>query len=423
MVERRKPIQIGEAVSLVMGYKLKRQKESVSLIQSSGRYLAESIVADHDVPPFDRSPYDGYAIRADDTKDASRENPAKFVVVGEIGAGTVYEQVVGPGEAVRIMTGAKIPAGCDAVVMLEIVRETKHGEMELVRKIKRNDNISFQGEDTKKSTLITNEGTYIHPGIVAQLATFGYASVAVAKKPRVGILATGSELLEVNQPLSPGKIRNSNAYMVAAQVIRAGAEPVMYGQLPDDLDQCVNVISTMLNEVDVLVTTGGASVGDFDLVPGIIERFQAKLLFNKVAMRPGSVTTAAVIEDKVFFGLSGNPGACFVGFELFIRPLIRQALFANNVHLEKSKGRLGVDFPKPNPFTRLVRGRLEEEEGTHIVYPSGLDKSGSVGSLAEADLFIILPGGTRGYEQGMEVDLLLLESQKGSDSPWEKSSK
>ncbi len=205
MVERRKPIQIEEAVSLVMEFKLNRQKESVPLIQSTGRYLAESIVADHDVPPFDRSPYDGYAIRACDTKDASRDNPARFVVVGEIGAGTVYKNVVGPGEAVRIMTGAKIPAGCDAVVMLEIIRETNQGEMELVRKINPNDNISFQGEDTKKSALVTSEGTYIHPGIVAQLATFGYSTVSVAKKPSVGILATGSELLEVNQHLVLGR--------------------------------------------------------------------------------------------------------------------------------------------------------------------------------------------------------------------------
>ncbi|GAK13013.1 LOW QUALITY PROTEIN: molybdopterin biosynthesis protein MoeA [Geomicrobium sp. JCM 19039] len=417
MVEIRKPIRIAEAVSKVMHYELSERVDHVPLLESDHRFLANTLVADHDVPPFDRSPYDGYAVRSTDTSTANRNEPITLSVVGEIGAGTVYPSKVQAGEAVRIMTGAKIPDGCDASCSL--VNEINAEKISLVRPLLHNDNISFQGEDTRRDQSLVERGSYIHPGVTALLATFGYDVVPVARKPKIGILATGSELLDVHEPLSPGKIRNSNAYMAAAQVKRAGGEPVMFGKLPDDLDQCVTAVSEHLQEVDVMITTGGASVGDFDLVPAIIERLGADTLFNKVAMRPGSVTTAAAVEDKLMFGLSGNPGACYVGFEVFVRPLIRKALGTKFAHLQRSKGVLGVDFPKPNPFTRLVRGVIEESEGTHIVRPSGLDKSGSVISLGEADVFIVLPGGTRGYEKGMEVDLLFLENQKGSEWPWD----
>lgn len=423
MLEKRQPIQISEAINKVMEHLIIPKIEAVPLLESYGRYLAESLYATHPVPPFDRSPYDGFALKSEDTMNASRENPVLLTVVGEIGAGFVFDRTVRNGEAVRIMTGAKIPAGCDAVVMLEIVREHGSAQIELVRSIKANDNISFMGEDTKENALVSSKGTFIHPGIVAQLATFGHSDVNVFRKPRIGILATGSELLDVNQALEPGKIRNSNAYMIAAQVMRAGATPVMFGKLPDELETCLSMINDRIDDVDLMITTGGASVGDYDLVPELIKRLGATTLFNKVAMRPGSVTTAASLNGNMLFGLSGNPGACYVGFELFVRPLIRQALGTKRIHHAKSKGILGADFPKPNPFTRLIRGRLEETSGNHILFPSGLDKSGSVISLAEADVFIILPAGTRGFEKGMEVDFLLLEDQQGSEEAWKTSFK
>lgn len=174
--------------------------------------------------------------------------------------------------------------------------------------------------------MLIEKGAIIHPGTVALLATFGYDIVPVFRKPRIGILATGSELLDVHEPLQPGKIRNSNAYMAASQVKRAGGIPVMYGKLPDELDVCVDVVTDALQEVDAMITTGGASVGDYDLVPQLVERLHATTLFNKVAMRPGSVTTVAEKDGQLIYGLSGNPGACYVGFELFVRPLIRKAL-------------------------------------------------------------------------------------------------
>ncbi|WP_083465593.1 gephyrin-like molybdotransferase Glp [Thalassobacillus sp. C254] len=421
MVEKRKPIPVEDAVNKVMDLAKKGKKEMVPIEEAHGRYLAEDLIADHDVPSFDRSPYDGFAISAEDTKNASSDHPVTFEVVGEIGAGSLFEDKVKPFQAVRIMTGAQLPKDCDAVVMLELVKE--HGEkdnplIDIKRTFQKGDNISFQGEDTKKGTVLAEKGSYINPGVSALLATFGYKEVPVAAKPVVGVIATGSELLEVEEELVPGKIRNSNAYMVLAQIEKAGGEAEYFGKFEDDFEACLQVTKEALSKVDMLITTGGVSVGDYDYVPEIFKALGAEVLFNKIAMRPGSVTTVAHTDGKFIYGLSGNPSACYVGFELFVRPVLHTAFYRRAPHLRKTKAALGADFPKPNPFTRFIRAKIEYEENKLLVFPSGLDKSGVVTSLAAADALIVLPGGTRGYEQGMIVDVLLLEDFQGSEWPW-----
>ncbi|MGM8215379.1 molybdopterin molybdotransferase MoeA [Bacillaceae bacterium W0354] len=416
MVERRKPIKVKEAIERTMKYAIHGSVEFVPIEESYGRFLGEDLIADHDVPMFDRSPYDGYAIRSEDTVNASRETPILLDVVDEIGAGSVYPKKVGEGEAVRIMTGAAIPDGCDAVVMLELAKDVEiSGKKyaEIKRTFRSGDNISFKGEDTKEGTILTPKGTYINPGTVALLATFGYKQVPVSKKPKIGIIATGSELLEVDEPLQFGKIRNSNAYMIYSQIIRAGGKPVYLGQFSDDFDTCYHQVKEALDKVDFLITTGGVSVGDYDYLPDIYKKLGANVLFNKVGMRPGSVTTIAELNGQLLFGLSGNPSACYVGFELFTRPIIRTFLHSNTPHLKREKAMLGKDFPKPNPFDRFVRGILSYDSGKLIATPSGLDKSNVVSSLAMADVLIMLPSGTRGYSEGMEVDVILLEDQRG----------
>lgn len=302
-----------------MAYQLKGSAEYISINKSNGRFLAEDLKATQDVPHFDRSPYDGFAVRSADTKEASMENPVVFEIVDHIGAGHVTSKNIGPFQAVRIMTGAQMPEECDAVVMLELAKayeEDGKNFMSIKRTYNPGDNVSFKGEDAKEGDSLVKKGTKINPGIQAILATFGYAEVPVAKKPVIGLFATGTELLEVHEPLQPGKIRNSNAHMITAQIERAGAEVVYYGKLPDEFDTCFNAVKEALNSVAMLITTGGVSVGDFDYLPGIYEKLGAEVLFNKVAMRPGSVTTVAQHEGKLLFGLSGNPSACYVGFEL-----------------------------------------------------------------------------------------------------------
>lgn len=422
MLEKRKPIAVGEAVQRVMEFGGQGKIEFVSLLQAHGRFLAEDVAADADVPAFNRSPYDGYAIRSADSEEASSENPVTFHVVGEIGAGYLFEKEVGVREAVRIMTGAPIPKGCDAVVMLELTNSFEENDqmyMVIKRTFEAGTNISYKGEDVQKGAILIEKGQYINPGVVALLATFGFDQVPVFRKPIIGVIATGSELLEPNESLQPGKIRNSNAYMTMAQIERAGATAKYYGKLSDDLNLCIDAVKKALQEVDILITTGGVSVGDYDYLPAIYEAIGADVLFNKVAMRPGSVTTVAARDGQLLFGLSGNPSACYVGFELFVRPIVRTAFGNKKPHLRKERAVLGADFKKANPFTRFVRGNASQVNGQLVAVPSGFDKSSAVSSLANANVLIVLPGGSRGYEKDMQVEVLLLEDLQGSEWPWD----
>ncbi|MFS0902623.1 gephyrin-like molybdotransferase Glp [Priestia aryabhattai] len=420
MLESRTPISIPEAIEKVMTYKRKGSIERVSITESYGRYLGEDIIADQNVPHFNKSLYDGFAVRAQDCIEVSSELPVEFEVVGEIGAGSVYEEEVKPFQAVRIMTGAQVPASCDAVVMLEVTTSyKKEGKtyMALSRPASKWAHIALKGEETKKGDVLVSKGTRINPGVTAFLATFGYADVAVVKQPVVGVLTTGSELLDVNEPLEPGKIRNSNSYMALAQIVRSGGVPKYLGKLEDDFDRCYEAVEKALEEVDILLTTGGVSVGDYDYLPAIYEKLGANVLFNKIAMRPGSVTTVAERNGQLLFGLSGNPSACYVGFELFVRPIVRSFLHSPLPHLHKTKAVLNGRFKEPNAFTRMVRGEISDEGGKLAVTPVGMDKSGAISSLAAANALIVLPGGEHGYDEGIEVNVLHLEKE-GTSSLW-----
>ncbi|WP_112181742.1 MULTISPECIES: gephyrin-like molybdotransferase Glp [Paraliobacillus] len=415
-MESRNPIKVSIALNRIMSF-MKKQgiMKQVPIEQSYQRFVAEDIVADHDVPPFNRSPYDGYAINASDTADASTGNSIEMKVIGEIGAGTVFTQSVESGQAVRIMTGAAIPIGCDAIIMLEHVTTNQTKDRVIIsQKVNKDENVSFQGEDTKKGETLVRKGTYITPGVVALLATFGYKTVPVIIKPKVGIIATGSELLEIDQEMEPGKIRNSNTTMLEAQIKRAGGEPINLGQFSDDLALCFKQVKEGLGKVDFLLTTGGVSVGDYDYLPEIYQMLEAEVLFNKVSMRPGSVTTVAAVDGKLLFGLSGNPSSCFVGFEVFTKPVIRRFLHADNVYPKVVTVHLGIDFANPNKFDRFVRSKLMYKKGSISVVPSGLDKSNAVTSLAMADALTVLPGNEVGYKAGELVKALLLDDQEGT---------
>ncbi|MFA1511811.1 MULTISPECIES: molybdopterin molybdotransferase MoeA [Priestia] len=420
MLESRTPISIPEAIEKVMTYKRKGSIERVSITESYGRYLGEDIIADQNVPHFNKSLYDGFAVRAQDCVEVSNEHSVEFEVVGEIGAGSVFEEELKPFQAVRIMTGAQVPHSCDAVVMLEVTKSyEKEGKtyMALSRRASKWEHIALKGEETKKGDVLVSKGTRINPGVTAFLATFGYADVAVVKQPVVGVLTTGSELLDVNEPLEPGKIRNSNSYMALAQIVRSGGIPKYLGKLEDDFDRCYEAVEKALEEVDILLTTGGVSVGDYDYLPAIYEKLGANVLFNKIAMRPGSVTTVAERNGQLLFGLSGNPSACYVGFELFVRPIVRSFLHSPAPHLHKTKAVLNGRFKEPNAFTRMVRGEITDEGGRLLVTPVGMDKSGAISSLAAANGLIVLPGGEHGYDRGIEVDVLHLEKE-GTSSLW-----
>ena len=418
MVEIRKPIEVSEAVNRVMKYKKRGKIEEVSFHNCDGRRIAEPVVATNDVPSFHKSPYDGFALRAEDTKGASIDNPVKLKIIEHIGAGVLPEKEIQEGEAIRIMTGAQIPQGATCVEMFENCEEKIiDGEPYILLKheMKKEQNIIEKGSEIKEGTPLIEAGSYIDPGVKASLATFGYSKVKVAKKPVVGVIATGTELLDVDEALEPGKIRNSNAYMICAQVERAGGEAVYFGTLADELEPSYNTIKDALTKVDILITTGGVSVGDFDLMPAIYERLGAEVLFNKVAQRPGSVTTVAVKDDQLLFGLSGNPSACYVGFELYTRPIIEYALYSNRPYLPRIQAKLTEDFPKKNPFTRFVRTYITYEGNEVFVHLAGMDKSNVVTSLARTTSLMVLPGGTEGFKAGDLVDVLLVDSFAGQE--------
>ncbi|MCR4354342.1 molybdopterin molybdotransferase MoeA [Bacillus pumilus] len=420
MMERRQPIPVQEAIQKVHQYEKHGEAEWVPLRNSLERFIAEDILADHDVPAFDRSPYDGFALRAEDTKEASSEHPVEFEVIDHIGAGVVSAKTIGPFQAIRIMTGGKIPNGANVVIMLELTKTfEKDGKsyMSLKRLLKKGDNISRQGEEVLEGNVMLKKGTKVTPGVTALLATFGYAVVPVVKKPVIGIISTGTELLQVSDAMVDGKIRNSNLSMVYAQILKAGGEPLDLGGVSDDFDKSYHAVKAALSKVDFLITTGGVSVGDFDFLPAIYEKLGAQVLFNKVAMRPGSVTTVAAMPNgQLLFGLSGNPAACFVGFELFVKPMVYKWSFKKQPFPDFAEAKLTHDFPKANPFTRFVRAALEFTGSQLSVTPTGLDISSAVTSIAEANCFIVLPGGTRGFKAGDQVHVLLFQHE-GEGSP------
>lgn len=414
MTLNRKPIQVSEAVGLVLENTAVTDTEVVSYLEAHGRILANDLVATHDVPLFTKSAMDGFAIRAKDSKGASGDNRVPFKVVEEVPAGSTSDYELQENEAFRIMTGAEIPESADTVVMFEQAKETDDGFT--VRKtFKPDDNIAMQGEESSKGDIILDKGALINPGTVAVLATFGYSEVEVFKKPVVGVLSTGSELLDVDDELVRGKIRNSNTPMILAQLKRAGVEGKRYHMQSDDLDTLHDNIKQMLEEVDMIITTGGVSVGDYDLLPKIYDKLGADVLFNKVAMRPGSVTTVSRLGDKFLFGLSGNPSACYSGFELFVRPAIQAMMSSENVHAPFIDATLDEDFTKPNPFTRFIRAEVQYINGQVYAKPSGFNKSNAVTSIAKSNGVIVMPGGTRGFEKGDAVKVMMTDVTSSAD--------
>lgn len=409
-IEKRNPIPVREAINRVVSQDIYTKQIEVPLESSVNYILAEDIVATYEIPRFNKSPYDGFALRSKDTEGASGEHRVNFTVIDHIGAGSVSEKEVGPFEAVRIMTGAEMPKGADAVVMLEQTVEDEQS-FTIRKSFNVNENVSLKGEETQIGDTVLNKGQQINPGAIAVLATYGYTQVKVFDKPSIGVIATGSELLEVGDDIEPGKIRNSNGPMIAALSQKFNLDVASYQIQEDDLKSSIQVVKEAMAKHDIVITTGGVSVGDFDYLPQIYDEINAEVLFNKIAMRPGSVTTVAVAEGKYLFGLSGNPSACFTGFELYVKPAVLHMMGATAIYPQMIQATLMEDLTKANPFTRFVRATATFNGKAMTVVPSGFNKSGAVVAIAHSNAMIMLPGGTRGYQKGYTVDVILTDSQ------------
>ncbi|MBP1999842.1 molybdopterin molybdotransferase [Paenibacillus shirakamiensis] len=408
----RNAISVKEAQQRILSQLHLGGNERIDLSEARGRYLAETILAPHPYPHFRRAGMDGFAIISQDTCGAQTDQPVWLEIVDEIPAGALPSISLESGLASRIMTGAKVPDEADAVVMFEMTEQIEQGgrtTIQIKREIEPGKNITPIGFEIKQDDLLIKEGTRISSGEISVLATFGIHQVLVYKKPVVAIFSTGSELLDIDEALQDGKIRNSNAYMLACQIRDAGGEVIILDAIPDDLQIAKARVTEAFELYDMVVTTGGVSVGDFDIMADLVQGEELTLLFNKVTMRPGSVTTAAVRGRKLLFALSGNPGACFVGCEMFVRPAIGVMQGKDHPFLKEITGILATDFNKINNFTRFVRGHLAYEEGQVLVYPASLDESSVMVTIKDSDCLIVIPPVSQAVPKGQKVQVLLLD--------------
>ncbi len=408
---KRETLTVAEAQSKIAPFIQLAGEQLVKLNQSFGRYLSRHVLAPQDVPHFRRSGYDGYAVRSADTLSASHDTPVKLDVIETIACGSVPKLNVTENTAARIMTGAAVPDGADAVIMLEMTDSAElpmSVNVHVKKRMKSGDNITPVGQEIRQGTTVIHSGSCIHAGSAALLATFGFEDVPVYKRPNVAIFATGSELLEVGSPLENGKIRNSNSYMIAAQVTAAGGHPIIMDVISDHATDVKLAVLSALDQYDMVITTGGVSVGDYDIMVDLFDSWDGRLLFNKVAMRPGSPTSVGVRNGKLLFALSGNPSAGFVGFELFVRPVIAGMLGDSQLLSRMNTASLAADFTKPSPYPRYVRGVYRMEQGAVWVEPIGPDKSSVTVSLLDATCLIVIPAGGRGLQHGDQVQFIII---------------
>jgi molybdopterin molybdotransferase len=303
-----------EAYRIVVQTPVKVRTETIDFQVSYGRILAEDVRSDIDMPPFNRAAVDGYACRREDLG-------SELEIMEIIRAGKEPVISIGRGQCAKIMTGAKVPDGCDYIFMVEYARVLPSGKV-LFSGVPFKENIAVKGEDVKNGEIVLKKGKIIRPQDIAVFASVGHTLVQVAMKPAIAVISTGDELVE--PAVKPGKsgIRNSNSYQLVAQVERTGATAKYYGIAPDDEDTTFELIRRAINENDLVLLTGGVSMGDYDFVPSVLGRAGVKILFDQVKVQPGKPTTFGIHPDAVVFGLPGNPVSAFVQFETLVRPLI-----------------------------------------------------------------------------------------------------
>ena len=332
-------IPIFEALKIIKRETFVLLSEMIDLENSVGRVLAQEIRADMDLPPFDRSQMDGYAVRTKDVGDASENGSVKLKIIGESVAGKGFDEKVKRVEAVRIMTGARVPDGADSVQKKELARETENGEggsfVKILVPTKPRQNIVLKGAEIETGAKVFDQGELINVQMIASLASFGYAKVKVFKKPRVTILATGSEIVNVNQKPRRDQIRNSNSIMLKVFAEKCAAETKVLPIVKDEIQNLKSKIQNCLSACDVLIISGGVSVGDYDFTKPALRDIGAEIFFERVSLRPGKPTVFAKLDNKLIFGLPGNPVSVAVTFYLFVRAALLKMQGAKDCELKK----------------------------------------------------------------------------------------
>ena len=383
-------------------------KERVPLAACTGRVLARELVASSDVPPFDRSPFDGYVLRAADTLNASLENPVTCNIMEELPASCVPKYMLGAGQASKILTGAPIPPGGDAVIPFEHTEFTD-STVTLFKPLKSGENIVLKGEDIRQGALLSPCGQLMDAGLMGSLAGQNIAEPLVYRRPRIGILSTGSELIELGHDLPLGKIHDTNRYSMAALVGGLGAEPVLYGSVPDNVEAIAEAMEQALSECDALITTGGVSVGDYDLTPRAMERIGARILVHGVDLKPGMACCYAMRDGKLLCGLSGNPASSITNFYVVALPALRRLCGRRDCETREFPVTLAERFGKPSPANRLLRGFSDLESGTLKLRLSSGQGNVMISSLIGCDLAAIVPAGSGPVEAGTVLQGFFLE--------------
>ncbi len=378
--------------------------ERAPLAASLRRVAAETRRARYAQPPFNRSPLDGFALRHGDTAGASAAAPARLAVVADVFAGDAAPPRVGRGEAVRIMTGAPLPEGADCVVRQEDAA-ADGGFVLVPRPLGAFENYCPRGELLEEGGVLAREGERIDPGVVALLAGDGAADVAVFPRPRIGILSTGDELARGGGAPAPGSIHDSNLPLLSARAEELGAVVAARGTEGDDTDRIAAALAGMRPEVDLIVTTGGVSVGARDRLPDAADAAGARRLFHGVAVKPGSPALAAVLDGVPVLCLSGNPFAAFVTFALLAEPVLRRLAGLRDAAARRVACRLGEAFPKRGGMRRFAPGRLD---GGVVRFPGGRTGSRSVAALVGADCLVDIPPGEGGMAAGADAEAVLL---------------
>jgi molybdopterin molybdotransferase len=397
-------INIDEALNLVLSNLPERHVEPIDFRSALGRVLAENLVATSDIPPFRRAAVDGYALRFEDAGTA----PARLAYVGEIRAGGGTSIPVGRMETVAIMTGAPVPEGADAVQMVEHSQRSGDGrEVVILKPVKLGENIAPRGAEASTGDLVLEHRRVLGPAEIAVLATFGYTRVKVYTRPRVALIATGDELIDADQAPRADQIRNSNAHSLSGQLAQMGLEADYLGIGRDDKEELRRLMEMGL-ERDVLILTGGVSMGEYDFVKDIFEELGLEIFFTKVRMKPGKPTVFARKGDKLVFGLPGNPVSTFIAFENFVRPAVGRLCGLSRPELPRIQGELLRDMKQTPGRTAFLPAWVSGCENGWTIEPLRWKGSADIIGFSRCNATVIFPADRDNMQAGETVEAMLL---------------
>lgn len=395
-------ISVEEAANIVLENVAPLPSKRIGIDAGLGFCLAEDVRSDLDMPPFNKSAMDGYAVIASDTVNA----PAELEVVENIAAGYVPTKRLQSGQASKIMTGAAVPEGADAVVKVEETNALNDGKRVRVHKsIERGKNVCKRGEDIKEGQVVLTRGTELRPQEVGILAAIGQKDALVFSAPRVGVISTGSELVEVTSKPNAGQIRDSNSYSIMAQAKQLHAEVESLGMVPDDKEITTERVKRGLDK-DILILSGGVSMGEYDLVGDVLVELGVEIYFKKVALRPGKPTVFGKKGNTVVFALPGNPVATLVTFMLFVAPAIRKMMGYRNPTNSTIKAAMETELIKKKRRREYQPAQLRQDGAGWAVSPVGWHGSGDLFSTTKANCLLIVPETVERFAIGQEVEVL-----------------